>query len=96
MFCFTDKKLRRDFGATMPPGFSPPSVRGVSVRNLWRVADMQGVIGEVVSFLEPQGVLTYSMACKVAEGVLRQVAFYDTCDGCSLGLAAAFATAWLP
>lgn len=45
----------------------PSEIRGL------RVADMQGVIGEVVSFLEPQAVLTYGMACKVAEEVLRQV-----------------------
>ncbi|CAM9870421.1 unnamed protein product, partial [Pylaiella littoralis] len=36
-----------------------------------------GVIGEVVSFLEPQAVLAYSMACKTADDVLRQ----DECWG---------------
>ena len=35
--------------------------------------NMQGVIAGVVSFLEPQSVLSYALACRAAEDVLRQV-----------------------
>lgn len=37
------------------------------------VVDFQGVIAEVVSFLDPQAVLSYALACKAAEEALWQV-----------------------
>lgn len=63
---------KNDMTRTLPL-LSPPSVRGAPRWDSRRVADAQGVIGEVVSFLEPQAVLAYSMACKTADDVLRQV-----------------------